>query len=65
MLNDLKLKEDDYVRLIKHCSEKKIEFLATAFDNKSLDLLKKFIIFIIVYITQILYTIDKDISLVE
>ena len=42
MLNDLKLKEDDYFQLIKHCSEKKIEFLSTAFDNKSLALLNKF-----------------------
>ncbi len=42
MLNDLKLNDDDYFQLIKHCNEKKIEFLTTAFDNKSLSLLKKF-----------------------
>lgn len=41
MLNNLKLSEGDHHELIRHCNEKKIEFLSTAFDLKSLYFLNK------------------------
>lgn len=39
MLKELELKESDFKALKEHCSQKNIEFLATAFDKKSLDFL--------------------------
>jgi len=39
MLKELELKESDFKILKEYCSQKNIEFLATAFDKKSLDFL--------------------------
>jgi len=39
MLKKLELSESDHQLLIQHCKEKKVEFLSTAFDSESLDLL--------------------------
>jgi len=41
MLSKLKLSEKDHFELVKHCNQKKIEFLSTAFDQESIDLLSK------------------------
>ena len=41
MLSRLELSLEDHYELIKHCENKRIEFLSTAFDNKSIDLLSK------------------------
>ena len=41
MLFKLQLSEGDHFELIKHCEDKNIEFLSTAFDQKSIDLLSK------------------------
>ncbi len=42
MLKKLELNEKDHYSLINHCKKFKIEFLSTAFDEKSLTLLEKF-----------------------
>lgn len=41
MLSKLQLSEDDHYELIKHCEQKKIEFLSTAFDDNSIYFLRK------------------------
>lgn len=41
LLNNLELSEKDHFVLIKHCKQKKIKFLTTAFDKSSLNFLKK------------------------
>jgi N,N'-diacetyllegionaminate synthase len=41
ILKKCELKFDDFVKLKKYCEEKKIFFFSTAFDNESLDFLKK------------------------
>ena len=41
MLKNLELNFDDYFKLKKRCSEKKIKFLSTAFDQESLNFLVK------------------------
>ena len=41
MLKKLQLSEEDHLQLIEHCKENKIEFLSTAFDFPSIDLLVK------------------------
>lgn len=42
MLKQLELSEEDHVELIAYCAEKKIQFLSTAFDMDSLELLRSF-----------------------
>lgn len=42
MLRKLELSESDHQLLKAYCAEKKIQFLSTAFDLDSIDLLKKF-----------------------
>ena len=42
MLKNLTLNIDNYFELIKHCNDKNIEFLITAFDFESLNISKKF-----------------------
>ena len=39
MLSKLELSREDHYQLIKHCEEVKIEFLSTAFDEKSISFL--------------------------
>lgn len=41
MLFKLQLSEENHFELVKHCEEKKIEFLSTAFDQESTELLNK------------------------
>ena len=41
MLKKLELKFSEHIELFKYCKKKKIEFLSTAFDFKSINLLKK------------------------
>lgn len=41
MLSKLQLSVKEHYELIKHCQEKKIEFLSTAFDDESIELLRK------------------------
>ena len=41
MLKKLQLSDKEHFELIKHCQEKKIEFLSTAFDDESIELLRK------------------------
>ena len=41
MLYALELKADDHYALIKHCNEKHIKFLSSAFDAESIELLQK------------------------
>ena len=41
MLKKLQLSEEDHLQLIEHCKKNKIEFLSTAFDFPSIDLLVK------------------------
>ena len=41
MLRKLQLSEKDHYELIKHCQDKKIEFLSTAFDDNSIEFTKK------------------------
>ena len=41
MLRELKLSENDHMELVKECKKKKIKFLSTAFDIKSLQFLLK------------------------
>lgn len=41
MLSKLQLTEKDHYELIKHCDHKRIEFLSTAFDDNSINLLRK------------------------
>ena len=41
MLRKLQLSDEEHYDLIKHCQEKKIEFLSTAFDDESIELLRK------------------------
>ena len=41
MLKKLDLKFSEHIELFKYCKKKKIEFLSTAFDFKSINLLKK------------------------
>ena len=42
MVKKLELSYDDHLELIKHCKFKGIKFLSTAFDHKSINLLKSF-----------------------
>jgi N,N'-diacetyllegionaminate synthase len=42
MIKKLELSESDHDVLVKYCDEKKIEFLSTAFDHPSIDLLTKY-----------------------
>ena len=42
MLKNLELSDESYFELIKHCEEKNIEFLTTAFDLESLSIINKF-----------------------
>jgi len=39
MLNKLELRDEEFVELSNHCKKNKIEFLSTAFDPESLDML--------------------------
>lgn len=41
MLKKLQLSDEDHLELIEHCKKNKIEFLSTAFDFPSIDLLTK------------------------
>ena len=41
MLRKLQLSDEEHYDLIKHCQEKKIEFLSTAFDDESIELHRK------------------------
>ena len=41
MLKNLELSKDDFIGLLKYCSDKKIEFLSTAFDFDSIDFLNE------------------------
>ena len=41
LLSDLKLSETDFVKIIKRCKQKKINFLSSPFDINSIKLLKK------------------------
>ena len=41
VLNEVELKESDYDELVKHCQEKNITFLCTAWDKPSVDFLEK------------------------
>jgi N,N'-diacetyllegionaminate synthase len=42
MIKKLELSESDHDELVKYCDQKKIQFLSTAFDHPSIDLLTKY-----------------------